>query len=119
LASVGATAKQKKASVYYEGMILGAVGIPVGIAAGIIGIRITLKAVGDEIINTGMINGVSASNMEMDVVVPVWAIIGIVLFSILTIFISSFIPSHKASKITPIDAIRQRDEIKIKSKKLK
>lgn len=119
LASVGATAKQKKASVYYEGMILGAVGIPVGIAAGIIGIGITLKAVGDEIINTGMINGVSASNMEMDVVVPVWAIIGIVLFSILTIFISSFIPSHKASKITPIDAIRQRDEIKIKSKKLK
>lgn len=119
LASVGATAKQKKASVYYEGMILGAVGIPVGIVAGIIGIGITLKAVGDEIINTGMINGVSASNMEMDVVVPVWAIIGIVLFSILTIFISSFIPSHKASKITPIDAIRQRDEIKIKSKKLK
>jgi len=119
LASVGATRKQKKASVYYEGLILGAVGIPIGIIAGIIGIGITLKVVGKEIISTGMIRGVSDSGMNMDVVVPVWAIIGIVIFSALTIFISSFIPSRKASKITPIDAIRQREEIKVKAKKLR
>lgn len=119
LASVGATSAQKKASVYYEGFLLGAVGIPVGIVAGIAGIGITLKAVGGKIISTGMLNGVSESNMEMRVVVPVWAIAGIVIFSILTIFISSFIPSRKASRITPIDAIRQRDEIKVKSKKLR
>lgn len=119
LASVGATAKQKKASVYYEGFLLGAIGIPVGIIAGIAGIGITLKAVGDEIISTGMLNGVSESNMEMRVVVPVWAVVGIVIFSVLTILVSSFIPSRKASKITPIDAIRQRDEIKVKAKKLR
>lgn len=119
LASVGATRKQKKASVYYEGLILGAVGIPIGIIAGIIGIGITLKAVGKEIISSGMINGVSDSGMNIDVVVPIWAIIGIVIFSALTIFISSFIPSRKASKITPIDAIRQREEIKVKTKKLR
>lgn len=119
LASVGATGVQKKASVYYEGFLLGAIGIPVGILAGIAGIGITLKAVGDEIISTGMLNGVSESNMEMRVVVPVWAIVGIVIFSVLTIFVSSFIPSRKASKITPIDAIRQRDEIKVKAKKLR
>lgn len=119
LASVGATGVQKKASVYYEGFLLGAIGIPVGILAGIAGIGITLKAVGDEIISTGMLNGVPESNMEMRVVVPVWAIVGIVIFSVLTIFVSSFIPSRKASKITPIDAIRQRDEIKVKAKKLR
>lgn len=119
LTSVGATRRQKKASVYFEGLILGTVGIPVGILAGIAGIGITLKAIGQKIIATGMINGVSDSGMEMDVVVPFWAITGIVLFSVLTIFISSFIPSHKASTVTPIDAIRQRNEIKIKSKRLK
>ncbi len=119
LASVGATRRQKKASVYYEGLILGAVGIPVGIIAGIIGIGITLKAVGKEIISSGMIRGVSDSGMNMDVIVPVWAIIGIVVFSAITIFISSFIPSRKASKITPIDAIQRREEIKVKAKKLK
>lgn len=119
LASVGATKTQKKLSVYYEGAILGAIGIPVGILAGIAGIGITLKAVGGKIISTGMLAGVSDSNMSMKVVVPWWVIIGIVLFSVLTIFISSFIPSKKASHITPIDAIRQSSEIKVKAKKLK
>lgn len=119
LASVGATRKQKKMSVYYEGIVLGCIGIPVGIVAGIIGIGITLKAVGNKIISTGMILGVSDSNMEMKTVVPIWAIIGIILISILTIFISCFVPSRKASKITPIDAIRQSNEVKIKAKRLK
>lgn len=119
LSSVGATRKQKKMSVYYEGFVLGAIGIPLGILAGIAGIGITLKAVGKKIIETGMIQGISNANMNMRVVVPLWAIIGIVLFSVLTIFISSFVPSHKASSVTPIDAIRQREEIKIKAKNLK
>lgn len=119
LASVGATKAQKRKSVYYEGAILGAVGIPVGILAGILGIGITLKLLGRKIISTGMIMGVSDRNMQMKTVVPFWAIIGIVLMSIFTIFISAFIPARKASKITPIDAIRQRQEIKVKPKKLK
>ncbi|MGN1124035.1 MAG: ABC transporter permease [Eubacterium sp.] len=119
LASVGATRAQKRASIYFEGLILGAVGIPVGIGAGILGIGITLKSVGDKIISTGMMNGVTSENMKMKVVVPLWAIVGIVLFSIITILISSFIPSQRASKITPIDAIRQQKQIKIKSRKLK
>lgn len=119
LASVGATKKQKKASVYYEGLILGIIGIPVGIVAGIVGIGITLKAVGAQIIDSGMLNGVSSENMEMAVKVPIWAIIAIVFFSALTILISSVIPARKASSITPIDAISQRQEIKIKAKNVK
>lgn len=119
LASVGATKSQKRKSIYFEGAILGAIGIPVGILAGILGIGITLKLVGHKIISTGMIAGVNDSNMQMKTVVPAWAIIGIILVSIFTIFISAFIPARKASKITPIDAIRQRQEIKVKPKKLK
>lgn len=119
LASVGATKSQKRKSVYFEGAILGAIGIPVGILAGILGISITLKLVGHKIISTVMIAGVNDSNMQMKTVVPAWAIIGIILVSIFTIFISAFIPARKASKITPIDAIRQRQEIKVKPKKLK
>ncbi|MDE6863825.1 MAG: ABC transporter permease [Eubacterium sp.] len=119
LASVGATKVQKKMSAYYEGIILGAIGIPVGILSGIAGIGITLKIVGGKIISTGMLAGIDETNTSFDVVVPLWAIIGIVIFSVLTIFISSFIPSKKASSVTPIDAIRQRQEIKVKAKKLK
>lgn len=119
LASVGATRKQKKKSVYYEGVILGCIGIPVGIIAGIIGIGTTLKAIGNKIISTGMIAGVSDSNMQMKIVVPIWALIGIVFVSVFTIFISCFVPSKKASMITPIDAIRQRKEVRLKAKGLK
>ena len=119
LASVGATKSQKKMSAYYEGIILGAIGIPVGILSGIAGIGITLKAVGSKIISTGMMSGIDETNTTFDVVVPLWAIAGIILFSVFTIFISSFIPSKKASSVTPIDAIRQRQEIKVKAKSLK
>ncbi len=119
LGSVGATKQQKKQSVYFEGFILGAIGIPIGIGAGIAGIAITLKAVGDKIISTGMINGVENSDISMHAVVPVWVIAGIVLFSALTIFISAIIPAKKASAITPIEALRQSNEIKLKTRRLK
>lgn len=119
LASIGATKRQKKQSVYNEGLILSAFGIPIGIGAGIAGIGITLKLVGAKIISTGMISGVDADNMEMKVVVPLWVIVGVIIVSLITVFISSVIPSHKASSITPIDAIRQSKEFKVKAKSLK
>ncbi len=119
LASVGATKAQKRFSVFYEGMVLGVVGIPVGIIAGIVGIGITLKALGEKIISTGMINGVNNENLEMNIVVDPYVLVAIILVSIFTIFISSVIPALKASKITPIDAIRQNSEIKIKAKRLR
>lgn len=117
LASVGATKSQKSSSVYFEGFLLGLVGIPVGIGAGILGIFITLKAVGKRIQESGMING--GENIEMNVVVPLWIILGIILVSALTIFISAMIPAKKASSVTPIDALRQTNEIKLESKKLR
>lgn len=119
LASVGATKKQKRMSVYFESFILGIIGIPVGFFAGVLGIGITLKALGSKIIQTGMIAGASNANLKMPIVVPAFAIIGILVVSIFTIFVSSFIPSIKASKITPIDAIRQTNTVKVKAKSLR
>ena len=42
-----------------------------------------------------------------------------VIFMIVVIFISALIPSRRASKISPIEAIRQNDDIKINKKKVK
>lgn len=119
LSSVGATKKQKQFSVFFEGAVLGLIGIPVGILSGIAGIGITLTLLGDDIISTGMIKGANADNLKMNIVVEPLSIVAIVFVSILTIFISSLIPAIKASRITPIDAIRQNSEIKVKAKRLK
>jgi putative ABC transport system permease protein len=119
LGSVGATRKQKKQSVYYEGFILGLIGIPLGIIGGIVGISITLSTVGSRIVATGMLMGVDDSGISMNAVVPVWAIAAIVVFSALTIFISSVIPAKKASAITPVEALKQSNEFKVKARSLK
>lgn len=119
LGSVGATKQQKKESVYFEGFFLGVISIPLGTLGGILGIAITLKAVSDIIVSTGMITGVAEAGITMKTVVPFWAIVGIVIFSALTIFISSYIPARKASAITPIEALRQNKEVKLKSKSLR
>lgn len=106
LASVGATKKQKRASIYFEGLILGAIGIPLGIVAGIGGIWVTFKAISGVWIDT---LGVEYDK-ALSVSVNWWVILGTVLASAITIFVSSYIPALKASKTTAIDAIRQTSE---------
>ena len=119
LSSVGATKRQKRLSIYYEGFILAIFGIPLGIGAGVAGIGITLKALGKKIIASSMINGVTEQNVSMKVVFPIWAVLIVLGLSIITILISCSIPAKKASKISTISAIRQSDEIKVKAKTLK
>lgn len=119
LSSVGATKQQKKNSVFFEGFILGLIGEPLGILSGVAGIGITLKLLGEKIISTGMLNYATEENIKMNVVVPWQIVIAIIVLSSLTIFASCLIPAHKASKVTPIDAIRQTNEIKVKAKKLR
>lgn len=120
LASVGATKKQKRGSVYFEGLILGAIGIPVGIVAGFIGIAITLYFVGDKVISSGILSeSAKVAGLKFTATVNPLVIVLIIIFSALTIFISLYIPAKKASKITPIDAIRQKDDFKLKAKKIR
>ena len=41
LSSVGATKKQKRNSVFFEGAVIGAISLPIGILAGLVGIGTT------------------------------------------------------------------------------
>lgn len=119
LSSVGATKQQKRNSIFFEGFILGLFGIPLGILSGVGGIGITLKLLGDKIISSGMLNYGDKDTLHMDVVTPWWMVIAIFFISSITIIVSCAIPAVKASKITPIDAIRQSNEIKVKAKRLR
>lgn len=117
LASVGATKRQKRNTVYFEGAILGLIGIPLGIFFGLAGIGTTFKFIDPLFQNTFYNN----TDTEIHLVLKV-SLIGIlisVLLSVITILISAYIPGRIASKTTAIDAIRKTNDIKIKAKKLK
>lgn len=49
---------------------------------------------------------------------PLFIIIPVI-FMIIVIGVSAFIPSRRASKVSPIEAIRQNDDIKINKKKIR
>lgn len=118
LASVGATRVQKRGSVYFEGFILGCIGIPIGILCGIGGIAVTLRALSDSFMKTVMV--ATGDSIRLHAVVDWKIIVFSALISALTIFISAWIPAHRASKITPIEALRQTNTVKVKkAKKLK
>ncbi|WP_342431542.1 ABC transporter permease [Neobacillus sp. FSL H8-0543] len=113
LSSVGATKAQKRNSVFFEGAIIGAISIPIGIAAGIGGIAVTFW-----VINT-FLEGALGISEELQVVVTVYSILVACAISILTIFISTYLPARKASKISAIDAIRQTQDVKLSRKAVK
>lgn len=113
LSSVGATKKQKRMSVYFEGFILGAIGIPIGILSGVGGIAVTFACIRKAFMATMAVEYDGTLKVYVNWIV----ILGTILASALTIFISSYIPARKASKTTAIEAIRQNEAVKIKNPK--
>ncbi|MDR3644491.1 MAG: FtsX-like permease family protein [Clostridia bacterium] len=114
LASVGATRAQKRRSVYLEGFYIGLFGIPLGVLAGIAGIGITLAA-----IRPLMASFMNLNTDGLRLCVSPDSIAAAVLLAVLTIFISAWLPARRASRIMPIDAIRQSKEVKLSARTVK
>lgn len=113
LASVGATRRQKRNSVFFEGMIIGLISIPIGIICGLVGIGITFMFI------NSMIQGALGLTEKFIMIVTPLSIVVACAVSILTIFISTYLPAMKASKISAIDAIRQTTDVKLTGKAVK
>lgn len=111
LASVGATRRQIKSSVKTEAAMLGVVGIPVGTMSGILASLILVKVV--NALSAGWLNFALSFHTSMP------ALILAVILSIATIYFSATGSARRAAKVTPLEAIRNTKEIKIKSSKLK
>lgn len=111
LASVGATRRQIKSSVKTEAAMLGVVGIPVGTMSGILASLILVKVV--NALSAGRLNFALSFHTSLP------ALILAVILSIATIYFSATGSARRAAKVTPLEAIRNTKEIKIKSAKLK
>ena len=113
LSSIGATKKQIKKSVYFEGFILGLIGIPLGILSGVFAIYVLVQVV--NYILKDYVSGGTLLTYKMS-----WfAVIVSIIVSVITIWLSCRKSAKKASKITPIQAIRSSEDVKLKNKKLK
>lgn len=111
LRSVGATKKQIKKNVFYEAFILGLFGIPLGIIFGLLASFI-LVIVSNYYLSDSI-------GLILEFKISFIAIIFSVILGCLTIYLSSLRSAIKASRISPIDAIRSSQDIKTNKKKIK
>ena len=112
LSSVGATSKQIKKNVLHEGFILGLIGIPLGILSGILADYIL-------VIIINYFAKYTSDDFKFVFSVSIWPVILSAVLGSLTIYLSVLRAAKKSSKISPIEAIRNNNEIKINSKKIK
>lgn len=111
LSSIGATKRQLSHTVFFEAVVVGLIGIILGILGAYIGIGCVIL----------IINNLISDMLEYKlhfVTNPLFIIIPVI-FMIIVIGVSAFIPSRRASKVSPIEAIRQNDDIKINKKKIR
>lgn len=111
LSSIGATKKQLAHTVFFEAVVVGVIGIIFGILGAYIGIGCVVLVINN------LISDMLEYKLHL-VTNPLFIIIPVI-FMIIVIGVSAFIPSRRASKVSPIEAIRQNDDIKINKKKIK
>lgn len=109
LSSVGATSRQIRHNVLFEGFVLALIGIPLGILLGVGVVAILIQLLNMLLVD--MLNGTSFVYS-----VPVFAIVLAVVLSLLTILFSTLGSAFRASRIAPVDAVRGNNDIKIKKK---
>lgn len=113
LSSIGATKKQLRRMVFFEAFAVSIVGIPSGLIVGVVGIAITLSAIGDKI------GSVIGFDTPMKICITPLPILSACIIALVTVMISAWIPSVRATRVTAVEAIRQSKDIKSKNKPIK
>lgn len=115
LSSIGATRKQMRMSVLYEALIYSMIGIPIGLIAGSAGIGVTLFLCRDLFESLWSTGGAVVMRLHVSVA----AIAVATVIALITVLISAWIPSRRAMKITPLEAIRQSRDIKTSNRQVR
>ena len=112
LSSIGATKSQLRRSVIFEALAVSVIGIPLGIISGIVGIGITLYFVGNKFMILGF-------PVKMKLSVSFASIIIATVVALITVLISAWIPSKRATNVSAVEAIRQNLDVHAQSKPVK
>nr|WP_320024165.1 FtsX-like permease family protein [uncultured Acetobacterium sp.] len=121
LKCVGATKKQITNTVMYESILLSAIGIPLGILAGLlltfVGIGVANHFLDD--LNRLVHIMMNEITLSLSFVVSWKALLLAAAVCFLTVLLSAWLPAHKAAKASAIDCIRSTGEIKIDHKQVR
>ena len=107
LSSIGATKSQTMKLVYLEAFIVSLIGIPIGLLSGTFAVDIVFKVI------QSLFGSSSIADMNLRVVYSPYVIILSTIIVLVTIFISAILPAISASKISPLDAIKNSSDLKI------
>ena len=111
--SIGATRFQVIVSVFLEAGFLAVSAIPAGLLIGCVGVSCVfrlLKNSFDAMINS---NGVAyVGSISMTFYTQVWYLVVAAVTGLITILISAMVPAMRAGRISPIEAIRQTNDVK-------
>ena len=113
LRSIGATKKQIRRNVLYEASILGIIGIPLGLLLGLLASFILM------IISNKLLETAYSEDLVLKFSVSLLALIVSILLGIITIYLSALKSAFKASRVSPIESIRNSANIKLKRKSLR
>ncbi len=107
LNSIGATNSQIMKLVFLEGFIVSIVAIPIGLLSGTLAMDIVFKIIQKFYSNSFI------AEMNLRVVYNPVVIIFSIIVVLITIFISVIIPARVASKVSPLDAIKNSSDYKV------
>ncbi len=108
LSSVGSTKRQLHSMVMYEALFLYIACVPIGLALGIGAIAIVLSVLGDKF----SIFAYDFNDARLQLHITPFSIIIPCIVSALTVFISAYLPAKSVTRISAMDAIKQRKQIK-------
>lgn len=111
--SIGATRFQVMTSVFFEAGFLAVSAIPAGLFIGCAGVSCVFKILKNNF--DAMINSAGAAYVgcvSITFYTKVWYLVIAAVAGIITILISAMVPAMRAGRISPIEAIRQTNDIK-------
>ena len=114
LSSVGATKKQIRKSVIFEGFVLGLIGVPLGILSGVFADFVLIKVI-NKIFDGNLFTNLNEILFDISFMSVLLSII----LGFITIYFSCVSTARRASKVSPIVNITNSASVKLNYSKLK
>lgn len=115
LSSIGASRRQIRRAIVFEACVIAAIGIPLGLIAGIGGTAVVLGALGPslESVLEGSAGAFDAGgDVAFSVSVDAAELAMAAALALVTVLVSVWVPAHRAGSVNAIDAIRRTSDVR-------